>query len=325
MLSNIQWLRWVAATLVVLFHASKVQIGEGRPPLLTGTFAHWGEAGVDIFFLISGFVMVWSQSTRPRGLWDFLGERALRILSLYWGLTLAMAAALAVLPQLFHNDSFSAFRLVTSLGMVANLGFGQFPVLFVGWTLECEALFYIVFAFVCRVMPIRQAWIGVGLIFGMAGGLGLVPFFLIEFAMGMALCSLWIRLGKPRMPAAAALFLAVLILPLTGIEGRPLIWGPVAMAILAAAVFAPQIGGRLALRLGAASYAVYLVQVLSLPVAFRLIAKVLPEADGDTRVILATVATLVAGLGLHLLVEAPLTRWLKGLKQRKVDGAVFGG
>ncbi len=320
MLGNIQLLRWLAAMVVVLFHASQTVAKEGGMPVWTASFGHWGEAGVDAFFVISGFVMVVSQGRHPRSILTFLMERALRILPLYWSLTLAMGAVLAFAPQLFNSEVFSASRLLGSLAMVSGVMGHDFPTIYVGWTLEFEMLFYVLFSLSFRLFPLHWTWAPVGAVFVLGGIAGLTPLFLVEFAMSMALATLWTRAKMPTMPwlgLGLAFGGVALALVLAESFGRLVVWGLPAMMLVAGLVLLPQLSGRLVLRAGAASYAIYLMQVPMLPLAFRLLAKTAPEMNGDLRVLAATAITCLAGLLCHLWFEAPLTQVLKRWTRRR--------
>ena len=92
-LSNIQVLRGLAALAVVVFHAREeiedVGIETTLPSFLPGAF------GVDIFFVISGFVMVYACAQHfgdARSILPFLRKRVIRIVPLYWMITVLFAA-----------------------------------------------------------------------------------------------------------------------------------------------------------------------------------------------------------------------------------------
>ena len=88
---TIQALRAVAALLVVLLHALETW-GERVDPAAPGVNWENGASGVDIFFIISGFVMVISSQRlvdRPGAWRTFLQHRVIRIVPLYWLLTTA--------------------------------------------------------------------------------------------------------------------------------------------------------------------------------------------------------------------------------------------
>ncbi|WP_172123210.1 acyltransferase [Devosia sp. 919] len=145
---RVDWIeafRGIAALGVVFWHTSNYiePYGEG----LTGR-VFWPASifGVDVFFILSGFVMVLATSTRraaPAPL-DFYIRRVIRVLPLYALATLAFVALNpASAPTLQH--------IVRSLlflpGMeVADAPVYRFPIMTVGWTLNYEMYFYLAFA-----------------------------------------------------------------------------------------------------------------------------------------------------------------------------------
>ena len=100
MIGGLQMLRGLAATLVVLFHLQAAAIAEGHQPGILGWF-EGGEVGVDVFFVLSGFVIVHAARGRQHlGAGWFLRQRFWRIVPPYWAvlaLTLVAMAGLAVM------------------------------------------------------------------------------------------------------------------------------------------------------------------------------------------------------------------------------------
>ena len=117
------------------------------------------EAGVDLFFVISGFVMVWSSWDafgQLRSVMPFIGRRLLRVVPLYWLLTLATIAAALAVPGALSDGLRDGWGYVgASLLFVPWRrmdGFVQ-PVLRLGWTLQYEMLFY---AMLACVLPLLR-------------------------------------------------------------------------------------------------------------------------------------------------------------------------
>src|SRR6185369_11737463 len=139
MFKNIQMLRAVAAAMVLLYHAVPHYQAMGGASLLFIKAASTGFAGVDIFFVISGFVAAHSTLDKARTVsnaWVFAKRRLLRIYLGYWpffGLTLALTGVYA--PRaLDEMDLISSFFL-TRIELKSLL-------LFVTWSLSFELLFY---------------------------------------------------------------------------------------------------------------------------------------------------------------------------------------
>lgn len=320
MLGNIQILRFVAATLVVLFHVVQVgQKGGSVSPLLSH-FGAWGEAGVDIFFVISGLVMMMSQAHKPRTVGQFLTERAIRIVPMYWIFTLLLAALLLFLPQLFNSAQFSFDKTLASLFFVNWLVGDGFPTVFLGWTLEYEWLFYIALSLSCAFVPLRFAWIPVTLFFLALNTAGLIGFFAMEFVYGMLIGQYYVRGGKLPFPAVICLaglasLLAVALLSIPELP-RHVGYGVPAALIVAGLVWMPQANNRATLFMGAASYSIYLIQVFTMPVLFRVFAKA-PQLPNDVVVLGVVAGSLIAGALAYRLVELPISRWLHRWNDRK--------
>jgi peptidoglycan/LPS O-acetylase OafA/YrhL len=148
-------LRLLAALSVAAYHygGRDGEIGKawGASPAVQFPTAHswfaYGWAGVQAFFVISGFVICasgWGRSVQ-----SFLASRAARLLPAYWAAVVLVAAVLA-LPGM-------AFARVSASDFLVNLTMLQMPlgadrVLGVCWTLWAEVRFYVLFA-LCVVLP----------------------------------------------------------------------------------------------------------------------------------------------------------------------------
>jgi peptidoglycan/LPS O-acetylase OafA/YrhL len=132
-LQSIQLLRGIAALSVVYVHV-----------LATPNF---GLFGVDIFFVISGFVMalVTTKNTNPT---SFFLHRLIRIVPLYWILTTCLVAVIVIAPNLLGSTTLNFANFLKSLFFIPYFKESHLiqPFLFVGWTLNYEMLFYLCIA-----------------------------------------------------------------------------------------------------------------------------------------------------------------------------------
>jgi len=152
--ASVQLLRFVAAMLVVVMHTTEAM--SLRMPVFRdiGLWVH-GASGVDIFFVISGFVMAVSsrpasadQGANLANAIDFFKRRLLRVVPLYWVYTVLKVILVLTLPTLVLRTSLDPAHLTASflfLPWESPWGLIQ-PVLPVGWTLNFEMMFYLVFA-----------------------------------------------------------------------------------------------------------------------------------------------------------------------------------
>ena len=150
----IQYLRGIAALMVVWHHSSS------QIPALNRFFpGSSGAHGVDLFFVISGFIM--AVTTTGAGLTplQFLRRRVVRVVPLYWILTLAMVGLALVAPSLFRTLKVTADTLVQSLLFIPHFSTSftdkAWPLLVPGWTLNYEMYFYVILA-VILLLP--AAW-----------------------------------------------------------------------------------------------------------------------------------------------------------------------
>ncbi|MDE3103897.1 MAG: acyltransferase [Acidobacteriota bacterium] len=289
---GVQALRGVAAALVVLFHATQIWSKHASRGLNSLSWVR-GAAGVDVFFVISGFVMLvsWTGKQSARPALEFLERRLVRIVPLYWAMT---TVALLVLLGLAGSNGTADHPRLTPLYVTASYLFipvrdslgENSPVLPVGWTLCYEMFFYALFALalalrkdVVRVLaPIMVTlallsvlrhpwWPAITL---------LASPLLLEFLAGVLLGQAIVQ-GRRLAPGLAwallaAGSLAVLVLPAYGPPMLRLLgWGLPAIALVSGAVMLePQLAPRIprwAILLGDSSYSLYLVH---LPVLWML-------------------------------------------------------
>ena len=343
LLHSVQALRGIAALLVVLFHISVFQVAtpDGTRELLSGAPAlSLGWVGVDVFFVISGFVMVyigWSLPSGARQSLKFLRRRALRIYPLWWAF-----AGLAAVEFLLTGGRGLAY-IINSLLLVPQ---ATSPVLEVGWTLIHEMYFYALFA-LALLLPARQrlaallGWtallLGANLVTPMPGAaegwlsLALSPLGL-EFSMGAAVGLLVLR-GIHREARAATwlgalLFAGALLYPPAVMDthstlGRILLFAAPTNLLLYGVVGLERTDRlhtpRPLRALGDWSYSLYLSHLFVLSAGGRvvtLLAERLPEPLAQHfRFGLAPgaldIAFLISGTLASVIVAALAYRWLE--------------
>ncbi|HMK81430.1 MAG TPA: acyltransferase [Xanthobacteraceae bacterium] len=331
---TIQYLRGIAASLVALYHAA------GTPPL--GPAPSWlADLGVDLFFVISGCIM-WATTERGRKPLAFWEARLLRIVPLYWIFTTAYVAVGLLWPAALFNAAFDPLFVVKSYLFVPavhpTLG-ATAPVYTLGWTLNYEMFFYLVFG-LCLFIPWRlprlavviATLVALVLIGAIAAPDGAVAAFytrpiMLDFAAGILLASLAPRLYV--MPPAAGLALIAFALlwlagaaTLTSWTARLALIGIPAVATVAGALILEPLAqrrvSRLALLLGDASYALYLAHPFAQRAWYLIYSAVIGRASEAALAGLAVTmfaAGLCGGILCHLLIERPILaarRYLRG-------------
>jgi exopolysaccharide production protein ExoZ len=345
--SSVQQLRGYAGMAVVVLHArllaADVAMRAGAPATVE-VLPLFGAWGVDLFFVISGFVMTQvvanarGSGSSEASAGRFLLRRIGRVVPLYWIATFAMAAAITALPASSRESGIALSHLLTSLLFVPapNERFGWLPVLVVGWTLTFELLFYAVIAIALRWrwrMPVEgaAAVLAFGALLGLAGRwpmpLGvLTDPLLLEFGLGVG--AWWVsRHWSPSQTAlrlcVAAAIAAVVVASVPGaLEWRVACWGvPSAVLVCALVIRERQTQGALQasatsrwldanmLRLGDASYSIYLFHLFAIKVLARAaIAAHIAPGFVVTITLEALAIVVSAGLGvvIYHAVEAPL-------------------
>jgi exopolysaccharide production protein ExoZ len=335
-IESVQLLRATAASGVILFHAAGLSAARG------GSSSPWsglGAAGVDLFFVVSGFIMWVTAVAREEGPQQFLLKRAIRIIPLYWLVTALVLVIVLVKPDLMRNASHDPIHFAASFAFIAwphpALQGRFWPPVVPGWTLNYEALFYLV---VAASLILRRAWRGpliAVVLVGLASwGILLRPTQLLSFytdpivlefllgaAIGMSFETLQPdpKVASVLAVAGMALFLA---LGRLGNDGnRVLTWGlPMAVLVLGAVNLPLSRGSRAlrwALALGDASYSIYLTQFLVLPGAALVLGHLLGAGSTPLEqwvfVTGLVAASLAGGVGTYYIVERPLLRASKGL------------
>ena len=318
-LHALQYLRALAALAVVYSHAA-LQV-EGYMSHLP----QFGSFGVDVFFVISGFIMVWiAKPTDTPG--RFIVNRVRRVVPLYWFFTLLMALILVLAPTVFKKSTFEWSTFLMSLAFVPHESSAHpgwlWPIVAPGWSLNYEMYFYLLFALSLLLPPARRvagviAMLGIVVLAVNLSGTEapLARFFgkamVFEFAFGMLLAVAW-RRGFRLSPRAALLALLVgtalllLHLPLP----RLLMFGVPSLLVVAGAVYLPLPERRWGVLLGDASYALYLSHLFTLGALRAVLPPLLGEGPLAAWVFVA-IALLVCTLAsvvVHLLVDNWLLR-----------------
>ena len=349
-LIGVQYLRALGALMIVHFHAT-IQI-----PAYTTYFekyllggAHLAN-GVDLFFVISGFIMlVSSQRARPS---EFLIRRVIRIVPLYWALTLLLVLIALWRPELFRTTIVKGEYLAKSLLFIPYANPGQngvlVPLLVPGWSLNFEMFFYLLFS-VSLLAPLRLRLSLTGPVFaalltskyllrsvGYPSEFGfLADLRLFEFWLGMAIAQLFIDKSL-RLPAPVGWLLVGggFIALLWGFPMLPLppnsLWRFVLDSIIPSAAVVlgmvsldqrakvPHV--RLLAFLGDASYSIYLSHIFSLGVARFAWAKLGLEPGSALYATLfaaVSVAAAVAGAAIvYCYLESPMLHALQGWSRR---------
>lgn len=335
MIYNIQSLRAIAAYLVVCFHCQILLFGH-----LKYSMGSWG---VDIFFVISGFVMAHTTGGRNARPGEFIAKRLIRVVPLYWFMTIAVFVAALSMPFLFRSVDAGPGQLLMSLAFIPfekSNGLIQ-PILFLGWTLNYELFFYCLFFMSLYIQPeikryvclslAMMALVVMGLVFrpeNVPGRFYTDPI-ILEFVAGIWICHLVRHVTIPPrlldVPTIGALGLASFGLLLAAEflwPTAPRLIGlglPAAFLVLAAILLETKgVVSKTAFAIGQgnSSYALYLTHFLSYQLCEKIVFKVFDPQSFSLKFAAFVGAVALAGILawiVHRQIEIPLTQSVRAV------------
>jgi peptidoglycan/LPS O-acetylase OafA/YrhL len=308
--------------------------------------------GVDLFFIISGFIMVYTTTRRTVTPIGFFRNRLTRIVPFYWFMT-ALVCALAIsLPKLMAGTKYTLPHMVKSLFFIPYIREDGtiMPILFVGWSLNLEMLFYLFFAIaIISARPALRVLLTVSCL-GILVALGyifssrlspearfLTQPIMLEFALGMVIGLMFERLPSSRRAGRIAVATILPIFVILLLVARYTLPGEWPFSALPAAVLvttvlvAERSGHRINLPgvvlIGDASYALYLTHpFVTQSVIFG--ARRLHLLHFTWVPVLALLSLLMAvavGIFSHLLIEKPLGRMVGKVFFKPRPASVMNG
>ncbi len=335
----IQYLRGFAALLVIFVHASdQLRIAMPYNPKL-------GHFGVDIFFVISGFIMIFISDRKAPNPIQFFTNRIRRIVPIYWFYTSVTAVLVISMPSAFRGTEFTLSHYIQSLFFIAHEQPGNTntvsPLLRLGWTLNYEMFFYALFAIAIAIsfksrLILTLLAITVLVLFGWLVDAGPVWRFytgsiMLEFAFGMAIGAWFVIHGRPSAKLTPLFWLAAagcIIWAEAIMWDRPtrgIVYGIPAAILVYLSLAVPATGegfvGKALRNLGDASYSIYLSHLFPLAM-MRIVweALGLPRTAAANLLFVGTamVAAAITGIFAYRLIERPLDRRARSLVSRTV-------
>ncbi len=341
---KLDWLqcgRAIAAISVCCFHAAERVMKHAPDPAGFGVF-QFGKLGVDLFFVISGFIIFYIHARdigRPETLGRYAYRRATRIYPLYWLLFAAVLPLYFVFPEAGDGTARDVGSVIRCFFLLPNPPNGQ--IIGVAWTLVFEISFYAIFAFLIIGRRFGLALIGIWAVLiglnaagvlhpqGYAAPLLSPRYF--EFAIGATVYYLsrsWRPKGALALSALGliALFGGGLASSwgaqvLSGLVGQVLLAGGLSGVVVFGLVTARDASflasrpGRILTALGDASYSIYLFHWLIGWIVDKIYLKVVtPSAVGSIAYFVVLVVLMAAGGYLvHIILERRLMRFFNDL------------
>jgi len=330
----------MAALMIVFFHWASEYAGLKYHAVGLVT-------GIDLFFVLSGFVMIYTTARRPLGMWAFFINRVVRIVPLYWALTMAVFLGALVAPRIFQSTRGDSVELLKSLLFIPYLkGSGLFrPVLHPGWTLNLEMFFYGLFAvsLIVRSGAWRLALV-IGALFSLVGlgavlqpqG-GLLAFYsqpvILDFGAGMVLGVIFPRLAQLQVSRILC-YVGLVVTAIAMVAARQLLPDPQAaipiglsatlfvLFVLLAEVRGVVVRSPFLLLIGAASYSLYLTHIFVVLALQKIVAKLGADQGMLLPISAIAIAAVSVGVGImvHLWFERPVDTALRTLlRYRRSD------
>jgi exopolysaccharide production protein ExoZ len=228
-LLSVQYLRGIAALLVLVAH-----IPNDLPLALNRVIR--GGVGVDLFFIISGFVMavtIQKESQGPRAAVRFATRRFIRIFPLYAIATLCTAFVFYFLNST-HLDWRHIFLSITTIPLETSDGAYRDPVLFPGWSLSFESFFYVCLIGLlwlrkADVLPLALAFFALFIIGQISYPTTVFSSFvtapiILEFVMGLVAFRVWNKWAMHLKARRKSLFILgslLFLFALKGYDGDP--------------------------------------------------------------------------------------------------------
>jgi len=348
-LNNIQVLRAFAAVAVVVFHT-----GYAFPRMRP-----FGSFGVDVFFVISGYIMARILDPRTPASGDFFfRRRVLRIVPPYWFFTLLLFLVALRVPQLMGATRASVAELFKSLFFIPfakGNGLTQ-PLLFIGWSLNYEMFFYVALALGLLLHKRLGIWLGAAIVLLTMAACApfaqhsvLAQFYSrdvsLEFLLGILsyyLCRAMTdsQARKLRIPALViSIASAAMLIVLQGLvswEATPFHFsriptlGLLAFLLITSASLLSQAGWDTKIAslvlIGDASYILYLIHPYCEYSLDRLLGSRLHwlKRESPTGALIGVSLSILLAILLHLYAERPTVRFLNrnfGGKRKSVEFA----
>lgn len=353
-IKNLQVLRFFAAACVLFEHVqheSRTKTFIDNSHYQAVDFFFW-PGGVDIFFVISGFIMYTigsQQFGKPAASADFMLRRVIRVVPTYWFFTTLMIIAASVFAGSVDKGSMSVSDIVQSYLFIPyeNAYNAYYPVLSLGWTLNYEMFFYVLFA-IALLFDFRKGMIFVIsslVVFGVVGMTGVIQApvikfwfnsIVLEFVFGIGLAWLYQHGWRLGVSTGLGLSIAGLLLIIVAkhykldtfaLDTRALWLGIPALMICAGLVMIEKPGTAHpvihALVFGGnISFALY----LSHPFAINVTGLLFKKAGIDNPWVFMTAAMIAALCGaaaFYMIAEKPATKILNKLVVKKKPEPTF--
>ena len=355
-LNSVQYLRGIAAVLVVYSHNQYAFATSYQPSFLF--LQHFGAIGVDIFFVISGFIISYMSSNifGINASLDFIKKRFIRINPSYY-LVSMLALFFRYLSK--PNTIFPLDEVVKTITIIPIFETGiifKNPILATGWTLAFEWLFYLFYSILIAISIKNKNLILVILlvllilIFQNVNLTNIQLIFIsnpiiLEFCLGVLIAEYYKKFDLGVRMALLSFGFGILSYTILIFMGyintsdandtlssknsfeRFLLWGLPSSMIVLGVIFLEKykvfvFDNKVMLLIGNASYSIYLIHLLCFSF-FKVITqryiKLNTTTYGDIYAILTLVCAILCGIGYYIFIEKRMLQFLKNISTKSMD------
>lgn len=329
MIFSVQYMRAIAALMVVCTHTAWKGEQYSTNPM------YWfniGGVGVDLFFIISGYIMCHTIFNKKLNVVDFIKARLVRIIPLYWVLTSVALCVYWVAPDKVNSSGGSTSVLYSFILFPTDSKY----LIQNGWTLSYEFYFYIIFSvglfFAGFLRFLAPAVILLSLaLFGYLVETGGIYFnfltnsLLIEFAMGIFIFNIHRAIVFNNSYSLILIIVSIVSLAYVNFFGgsgeRVLDYGvPCFLFFLAMINFESKFSilknntaSSIMAKIGDSSYSIYLIHPFVLTGSSIVLNKLGFSVYGWFFVSLLIINSVLAGLCCHVFLEKPMTEFIRRL------------
>jgi len=326
-------MRAIAALMVVISHSAIKGEQYSTDPL------YWfnvGGVGVDLFFIISGFIMCYTANNKKINVTTFIKLRLRRIIPIYWLLTTFALVIYVLFPEKVNSSGGHTNILYSYLLFPSDDKF----LIQNGWTLSFEFLFYFIFSFCLLLGAKFRFLVPVGIILSLvflgrlissdsAQILFITRPLLLEFAFGIFAYYLYNKITSYSWFGLILIVFSVIWLlwvnQLTGTSSRVLEFGIPALTFFIGMLsfeslfrkHSDNVILKVAKAIGDSSYSLYLFHTFSLVIFAILFKKIGITEYGYIFVLLLVISSIIAGHFCYLFLEKPMDKLFFGYKSKR--------
>ncbi len=338
-IDTLQILRAFAAISVVLFHGTNM-IYERLGYTFCANIFSAGFSGVDIFFVLSGFIILYTAINKGFSKTEFLKRRFARIYPIYWIVTILLIFSYVAAPSIEQAHRGNFLKILNSLLLWPQSE--KDYVLSVAWTLSYEIIFYLVFAFTFLKKPVYlvYAFLGWIILILVTNLLGLSTHIVtidtllnpvvINFSFGCLIAYLYVKypnfaywrwvllLGSILFVCSWSIFYYISSqnpMAFANPFSRVYLFGLPAALIIYGALYIHTPVSKVLVYLGDASYSIYLVHITMLSILTKIALKfhIQDLLGGFGASLFIFVCTLVGGCLFYQWIETPLLNFTNKL------------